>query len=90
MALTAHRVHIPSGHRVYNGAGKTLDEAIKDAHKQIPRHRKGPGLNKQTMELTPPKEGPADVPIRCKVVDIHYESGGITGASTFEVRVVED
>jgi hypothetical protein len=89
MAVT-HRVHIPSGHKIYNGTGKTLDDAIKDAHKQIPRHRKGPGLNKQTMELTPAKEGHADVPIRCKVVDIEYESGGITGASTFEVRVVED
>jgi hypothetical protein len=89
MALTAHRVHIPSGQPVYNGTGKTLDEAIKDAHDKIPKHRQGHGLNKQTMELTPPKEGPANVPIRCKVVDIHYESGGITGLSTFQVRVIE-
>jgi hypothetical protein len=86
---TVQRVQIPSAERVYNGTGKTLDEAIKDAHKKIPPHRKGPGLNRQTMELTPPKEGAASVPIRCKVVDIHYESGGITGLSTFQVRVIE-
>jgi len=90
MATTAHRAYIPSAHKVYTGTGKTVDEAIKDAHKQIPRHRKGPGLNRQTNELTPAAEGGADVPIRCKVIDIHFESGGFTGASTFFARVVED
>ena len=90
MAITAHRVHIPSAERIYDGTGKTVDDAIKDAHKKIPAHRKGPGLNKQTMELTPAKEGAADVPIRCKVIDIRFESGGFTGLSTFYVRVIED
>ena len=82
--------HLPKAHKIYDGTGKTLDEAIKDAHKKIPPFRKGHGFNKQTNEPTAAKEGPADVPIRCKVIDIHYESGGLTGASTFQVRVIED
>jgi hypothetical protein len=90
MATTAHRAHIPSAHKIYQGTGKTVDEAIKDAHKQIPRHRQGPAVNRQTNELTPAKNAAADVPIRCRVLDIHYESGGFTGASTFSVRVTED
>jgi hypothetical protein len=80
---------LPKAHKIYDGTGKTLDEAIKDAHKKIPPFRKGPGFNKQTNEPTAAKEGAADVAIRCKVVDIHYESGGFTRASTFQVRVIE-
>jgi hypothetical protein len=87
---TVHRAQIPAGHTIYDGSGKTLDDAIRDAQKKIPPHRQGHGFNKETNELTPPKEGPANVPIRCKVIDIRYESGGIAGASTFQVRVVED
>lgn len=81
---------LPKAHKTYVGTGKTLDEAIKDAHKQIPRFRKGHGFNKKTNEPTAAKEGAADVPIRCTVIDIYFESGGFTGASTFQVRVIED
>jgi hypothetical protein len=81
---------IPKAQKIYDGSGKTVDEAIKDAHKKIPPFRKGHGFNKQTNEPTAAKEGPASVPIRCKVIDIHYESGGLTGASTFQVRVIEN
>jgi hypothetical protein len=81
---------IPTAQKIYSGTGKTLDEAIKDAHKKIPPFRKGPGFNKKTNEVTAAKEGPANVPIRCKVIDIHFESGGFTGASTFQVRVIEN
>lgn len=86
----AQTVHIPSAEKIYNGTGKTLDDAIKDAQKKIPRHRQGHGFDKQTNEVTPPKEGHADVPIRCKVIDIRYETGGLGGLSEFHVRVIEN
>ncbi|MBV9394972.1 MAG: hypothetical protein JOZ84_11225 [Methylobacteriaceae bacterium] len=82
------RVRIPSAEKIYDGSGKTLDDAIKDAQKKIPRHRPAAGHNE---ELIVAKEGAAaDVPIRCKVIDIRYESGGLGGLSTFLVRVIED
>jgi len=87
---TVHRVHIPSAEKIYNGTGKTLDDAIKDAQKKIPRHLQGHGFNKQTKEVTPPKGERADVPVRCKVIDIRFETGGFTGLSEFHVRVIED
>ena len=90
MATTVHRVHLPHAHKVYQGSGESVDKAIINAHGKIPRHRQGPGLNKQTMELLPAKEGPADVAIRCKVLDLHYEAGGIGGRKLFHARVVED
>jgi hypothetical protein len=90
----AQRAHIPSAEKIYNGTGKTLDDAIKDAHKQIPPRAKGTVVHQDTMQVIPPTKakegGGADVPIRCKVIDIRYESGGFTGLSTFLVRVVED
>lgn len=87
---TLQRVQIPSAEKIYDGTGKTLDEAIKDAHSKIPRHPKGLGFNKQTNEVTGPLGGAADMPIRCKVIDIGYESGGLAGLSEFHVRVLED
>jgi hypothetical protein len=90
MALTLQRVHIPSAEKIYDGTGKTLDDAIKDAQQKIPPHRPGVG-SKEPMALTVAKEGAtADVPIRCKVIDIRFESGGIIGAGVFYVRVLED
>lgn len=85
---TVHRVvHIPSAEKIYDGSGKTLDDAIKDAQKKIPRHRPAAGHNE---ELIVAKEGAADVIIRCKVIDIRYESGGLAGLSAFLVRVIQD
>jgi hypothetical protein len=89
MATAVHRVHLPSAHPVYDGTGKTLDEAIVNAHKKIPRHPHGPSLNKETNELVAaPKGAVADVLIRCQVIEIGYESGG-PGASQFLAKVIE-
>jgi hypothetical protein len=51
MATTAHRVDVPSGNPVYNGTGKPLDDAVKDAHDKIPRHRQGHGFNEAVKPL---------------------------------------
>jgi hypothetical protein len=85
------RVQIPSAEKIYDGAGKTLDDAIKDAQKKIPRYRREEGRKKEPMGLAVAKEGAAaDVLIRCKVIDIRYESGGLANVSTFLVRVIQD
>jgi hypothetical protein len=90
MARTVHKVHVPHAHTIYDGTGKTLDAAIIDAHKKIPPPRLGPSLDPQIMHPAAPKPGSADVLIRCKVVELEYEAGGIAGISLFRARVIED
>ena len=90
MARTVHQVHVPHAQKIYDGTGKTLDAAIIDAHKKIPGPRLGPSHHPDTMLPVAEKPGTADVLIRCKVVDIGYEAGGIAGISQFRARVIED
>src|SRR5262245_50555829 len=90
---TVNRVLLP--HEVYEGRGKTLEAAIEDAHKKIPRPRQGASLQKdaqgkpvQPFTVVPASSAPADVIIRSKVVDFGLEAGGIAGVREFYARVI--